>query len=131
MVKQDYIYQEVIYDLINYAGSTLRLTKTELRAKFSEFPICVMDYIEEGVKEDVIEIRFDKEQATLSCIFDKNLRCNYAFLFFDDQTRLDDYVNQLNSMYKYDYVECQWRLPDCHLSLKRLGNDICMVFSCF
>ncbi len=131
MVKQDYIYQDVIRDLMDYAGSTLRLTKKELKANFLEFPICVMDYIEKGVKEDVVEIRFDKEKATLSCVFDENLKCNYVFLFFDNQACLGDYINYLNSICKYDYVECQWALPDYHLSLKRLENDICMVFSCF
>lgn len=128
MKKQKYNYRDAICNLIDYAGSTLRFTRTELKTKFKNFPVCIMDYVENGVQEEFLEVRFDKEQATLSCMFNKDSKCNISFLYFDDSDCLDDYTSYLSSEYKYNYPECRWILPNCRLSLGKTENDICMVF---
>jgi len=122
-------YQELtITKLIQHASSALWLNISELKKRFRNFPICLMDYIENDSKENLVEIRFDDEKATLSCMLNKDSKSNNIFLFFDDSDCLNEYINYLNTVYTYDYRECRWLLPDCYLSLKKAEYDMCMYF---
>lgn len=115
-------------NLINYASSVLKLSEQEIRDKFSDAPICLMEYIEKGVHEHIIEIRFDEEYATLSCSFDKSNKCNCSFLFTDDMDDIDFYIRYFNNTYDYDYIRSGWILPNCYLSIKTIDKEICFLF---
>jgi len=129
MMEQQICHQKhIISKLISYAGSTLRITLPELKRRFKDYPLCQIDYIERDLQEYLVEIRFDNEQATLSCMFDHDLKCNGSFLFFDDSDGLDDCINYLKSMHIYDFISCRWQLPDCYLSLKKAERDACLFF---
>ena len=42
-----------------------------------------MKHIEKGVRQDIIEIRFDEQEATLSVPFGNDNICSFVFLFAD------------------------------------------------
>lgn len=112
--------------MINYASSTLGLSFLQVKKKYNDYPICLMYYMEKNTKEDLIEVRLDQEQATLSCVFDKDSTCKSSYLFLDNTESLTECIEHLNSIYKYDYLECQWRLPGCWLTLKKTDSDMCL-----
>ena len=68
-------------ELTNYAISVLNLTYQEIRSKFSDYPVCFIEFSEKMNSGDIVEIRLDKEKTTLTCTFDKQKRCNYSYLF--------------------------------------------------
>jgi len=69
--------------LLEHASLTLGQSADELKEKYKDYPICLMDYIEKERHEYVIEVRFDNEEATISISFnDKNI-CDGSFLFLD------------------------------------------------
>jgi len=118
----------IISKLISYAGSTLKQTLPVIKNKFRDFPICLLDYTENEKKENLIEIRFDSEQATLSCMLNEDSTCNNSFLFFDQTEHLNECINYLRTVYEYDYISCRWELPVSYLSLEKAGRDICLFF---
>lgn len=62
----------------------LRLSHNEIKEGYSDNAIYVMEYIETGTKEDIIDILFDDPQATLSCTFNENSICNASYIFLDN-----------------------------------------------
>jgi hypothetical protein len=126
MTTQTYNKELSLSRLISYASSILGLSYLQVKKRYDDYPICLMYYMEKNTKEDLIEVRFDQEQATLSCVFDKDSTCKSSYLFLDNTESLTEYIEYLNSIYKYDYLECQWRLPGCWLTLKRTDDDVCL-----
>lgn len=117
-----------ISNLIDHAKSVLGLSEEDIRNRFSDTPICLMEYIEKGVHENIIEIRFDKEYATLSCSFDINNKCDYAFLFIDNSDDIDPCINYFNNTYDYDYMRSGWILPNCYLAIKTIDKEFSFMF---
>lgn len=64
-----------------------------------------MEYIERGVHENIVEIRFDEEYATLSYSFDKKNKYDYSFLFTDDMDDIDFYINYFNKIYGFVIIK--------------------------
>jgi hypothetical protein len=116
-------------NLISHACSVLRLTNKQIEKKFSPHPVCII-YPEKGKEDYSIEIRFDDEQCTITCLFDANRRCDSAFVFLDALCPLTDYVNYFNTRYWYDYIEGRWILPDGYLSMKKSKHDVCFMIGC-
>ena len=44
----------------------------------------VAEFIEDEVKENIIELLFEDQKATLSCTFDENNTCNASHLFLEN-----------------------------------------------
>lgn len=60
----------------------------------------VAEYIENEVKENIIELLFEDQKATLSCTFDGNNTCNASHIFFDSLDELSNYISYLNKTYQ-------------------------------
>lgn len=117
--------------LIEHIKSALNLSEKQIREKFSEYPVCLMDYIEKEVNEKSIEIRFDKEEATLTCIFDDEGVCNQVFLFPDKNEVIEELISRFEKVYKYDYIRNKWIASDFSIRVKpiaRLTGDYCLFF---
>ncbi|MBF0578112.1 hypothetical protein [Dysgonomonas sp. GY617] len=67
--------------LIGYAKSMIDYSFEELKRKSIRYPIHLTVYVENNKIEKGIEVRFDNQQATISCSFDQYDRCNIAYLF--------------------------------------------------
>lgn len=107
------------YELLTEeACSVLGLPYEELKDKYKDYPICLMEYIEGSIYERVIEVRFDKEEATISISFNKNNICDASFMFFDNLKDEDSFIEYLNVDREYDFERSSWIMPDCNLKVK-------------
>lgn len=120
--------QNHILNHISKASDVLNYSLTEIRKRYSHMPICLMEYIEKGIKENVFEIRFDNENATLSCGFDDKKQCNIYYLFFNNPKIINDFTLNVNERYDYDFIQSRWILPNCYLKIKVFKDDTCFLF---
>ncbi len=104
--------------LIEEASNTLGLSYQQLKDKYKDYPICLMEYIEGIIYERVIEVRFDKEEATMSISFDKEDICDASFLFYDNLKDEDSFIEYLNKDTDYDFKRSSWVMADCYLKVK-------------
>lgn len=117
--------------LIEHIKSALTLSEKQIRENFAEYPICLMDYIEKEVNEKSIEIRFDKEEATLTCIFDDEGVCNQVFLFPDKNEMVEKLITHFEKAYNYDYIRNRWIGSDFSIRVKpvvQLTGDYFLLF---
>ena len=124
MTTQQTISTEYCAILINCFSLVLRLSHDEIKESYSENPMYVAEYIENEIKENIIELLFDDQKATLSCAFNENNTCNASYIFFDDLDELSNYISYLNKTYKYDYIKTCWVLPNSFISIERTKDDI-------
>ena len=113
--------------LINCSSLVLRLSHDQIKESYSDNPMYVAEYIENEVKENIIELLFDDQKATLSCTFDENDTCNASYIFFDNLDELSNYISYLNKTYTYDYIRSCWTLPNSFIFLKKTKDDIYFV----
>lgn len=130
MLPEKKFNEKIFSTLITHACSALRLTDRQIKEKFSPYLVCILDYYEREETDYAVEIRFDNEQATITCLLDKNQRCDSAFMFPDHLCPLTDYVSYFNSLYEYDYIGCRWILPVGYISMKKSKDDVCFMISC-
>ena len=71
------------YYLLQQITSLLNLSLPEIRQKYINYPYCLIDYFEKEVEEKSIEIRFDQEAFTMTCLFSSEGKCEFVYLFPD------------------------------------------------
>lgn len=96
--------------LCNELAILLKLSFSEIKRKYANFPICLMNYHEKGVEEKYIEIRFDEEELTVTCTFDEEGTCDCIYLFPDKDEPLKNFVNDLKEAYEYDFIKSRWNI---------------------
>lgn len=127
MATQQTSSTEYCARLINCAHLVLKLSHDEIKESYSDNPMYVAEYIEKGITENVIELLFDDEKATLSCTFDESNNCNTSYIFLDNLDEMDNYITYLHEQYDYDYTLSCWVLPNSFISIKRTKDDIYFV----
>lgn len=115
-------------ELIGYACSAKHIAHTDIKSQFADFTVCLMEYIEKGVHEKVVEIRFDNHKATLSATFDKNDICDFAILYPDQIEDIDQVLLHLSEKYDYDFLKSSWILSNCYMSIKETKEGIVFTF---
>ncbi|HCO66581.1 MAG TPA: hypothetical protein DIT04_02335 [Dysgonomonas sp.] len=118
-------------DLIKHSSSVLKLSLLQIKEKYVDYPLCIMDYIEKDIHEKSIEVRFDKEEVTLTCTFNENGNCDATFLFPDNDEMIEEFVGYLTEHHDYSFVRSRFMLGDCYLKVKELKeqrSNICLVF---
>lgn len=130
MAELNNLIQKDYFLLTDYAGSVLQQSLQSIREKFPFHEISLFDNPSNGAENSIMEIRFDKEHATLSCSFDADKRCNMAYLFPDDTELLPYFIQYFNEKYTYDYLKSRWVLGDCFLSVKYNKFVTCFMFYC-
>lgn len=119
---------ENLKELIKYACNTKHIAYTDIKTKFADFPICLMEYIEKGIHDKVAEIRFDEHKATLSATFDKEDICDYVILFPDQIENIDQLFLYLSDNYDYDFLKGNWILSNCYMKVKENREGIICTF---
>lgn len=113
--------------LIGHASSCLDRSTEEIRDKYKDFPICLMEYIENNMHEYAIEVRFDNLSTTLSFSIDNNI-CTGSYVFFDslrDEELLIDYLVEYAN---YIFRKSCWQLPTCSVRVKETKDCTCFFF---
>lgn len=119
------------YKLVGQADSMLKLSLSKIRDGYIDHPICLIEYVENGIHEKSIEIRFDESEATLTCSFDNNGSCDLIFLYPDNELVLEKIVDYLSENYDYNFMRSRFLLPNGFVKVQEVKNtayNLCLVF---
>lgn len=116
--------------LIGYARSMLGYSFEELKRKYINHPISITVHVDKKINafEKVIEVRFDNQEATISCSFDEFDKCNIGYLFFDTQTDENEFIEYLRKIYEFDFRKNYWEINNCYLKIKSTIDFFCFYF---
>lgn len=131
MTTKEIPTEQLYSKIIEQASSVLKLSISQIKEKYTDYPLYLIDYIEKDIQEKSIEIRFSKEGITLTCTFDKDGNCDESFLFRDDDQLIEDFVSYLTDHHDYSFMRSRFMLGNCYLKIKELKeqrSDICLVF---
>lgn len=131
MITKETISQQPYIDIIGHASSMLDLSLFQIKEKYADYPMCLMEYIEKEEHEEGIEIRFDREEVTITCIGNDNKECISVFLFPDDNQFIEDLVGYLKELYDYSYLKSRFILDNCFMKVresKDLKDNIYLFF---
>lgn len=131
MTTKELPTEQLYSKIIEQASSVLKLSISQIKEKYTDYPLYLIDYIEKDIQEKSIEIRFHKEGVTLTCTFDKDGNCDESFLFPDDDQLVEDFVSYLTDHHDYSFMRSRFMLGNCYLKIKELKeqrSDICLVF---
>ena len=131
MTTKEIPTEQLYSKIIEQASSVLKLSISQIKEKYTDYPLYLIDYIEKDIQEKSIEIRFHKEGVTLTCTFDKDGNCDESFLFPDDAQLIEDFVSYLTDHHDYSFMRSRFMLGNCYLKIKELKeqrSDICLVF---
>lgn len=116
-------------NLIQHSTSMLDLSSSELKQRYAAYALCLMNYIEKETSENLIEIRFDKEKATVSCLLDEEGKCIDTFLFLDNTCDEDALIDYLVEAFDYNFKKGCWIASECYIKTKE--TEDCTYFYCF
>ena len=131
MTTKEIPTEQIYSKIIEQASSVLKLSISQIKEKYTGYPLYLIDYIEKDIQEKSIEIRFHKEEITLTCTFDKDGNCDESFLFPDDDQLIEGFVSYLTDHHDYSFMRSRFMLGNCYLKIKELKeqrSDICLVF---
>lgn len=131
MTTKEIPTEQLYSKIIEQASSVLKLSISQIKEKYTDYPLYLIDYIEKDIQEKSIEIRFHKEGITLTCTFDKDGNCDESFLFPDDDQLIEGFVSYLTDHHDYSFMRSRFMLGNCYLKIKELKeqrSDICLVF---
>lgn len=128
MKKENYI--DYFPRIIDHIVSILDMETEEIKAGFSDYPVCITEFIENGITEKSVEIRFDKEKATVTCLFDNRGKCDFCLLFLNamETEAMSDYLDYMNDNYKYNFVLNKWRVGDSYAQIQMNKKEISFNF---
>lgn len=118
------IFQEIL--------ALLKLSLSEIEKNYTDRPRRLLNYYKDDMTEKSFEIRFEQEQVTLSCTFDKKDICKDVYLFADNYTLIEKFVCFLEESYDFNFEKKKWILQDCDIEVKGIGrslSDFCFVFT--
>ena len=131
MATKEIPTEQLYSKIIEQASSVLKLSISQIKEKYTDYPLYLIDYIEKDIQEKSIEIRFSKEGITLTCTFDKDGNCDESFLFPDDAQLVEDFVSYLTDHHDYSFMRSRFMLGNCYLKIKELKeqrSDVGLVF---
>lgn len=131
MTKKGTDLESYYFKFIEHASSVLKLSLPQIKEKYADYPLYLIDYIEKDINEKSIEIRFDKDNSTLTCTFDEDGNCDTSFLFPDDDKLIEEFVGHLTEYHDYSFMKSRFILGNCYLKIKELKeqkNNVCLVF---
>jgi len=123
--KENYSY------LLQQISTLMKLTLSEIRYIYEAYPQCIMDFHENNVTEQSIEIRFDKEEVTVTCTFNPEGNCNIIYLFADKRETIERFIDYLKDSFDYDFIKSRWVKKEYYIKIKELTYlpyDIYLMF---
>lgn len=131
MTIKETLSEQYYTELIGHASSVLKLSLSQVKEKYLDYPLCIMDYIEKDIHEKSIEVRFDKEEVTLTCTFNDKGSCDSTFLFPDNNQIIEEFVGYLTENHDYSFVKSRFILDNCFVrvkELRELKGNMCLAF---
>lgn len=116
--------------ILQRMSALLNLSFSEINKKHVNYPYCLINFFEEGRMDKTIEIRFDKEEITVTCGFDAKEKCKSVYLFPDENEIIEGFISYLKETFDYDYIKNRWKISGYYVALKEISkspNDLCLV----
>jgi len=117
--------------LLQQISTLLTLTLPEIRNRYSDYPYCLIDYFEREITEKSLEVRFDKEEITMTCTFNSMGDCNAVYLFPDKNEFIENFVTYLKEKSEFDFIRNRWKMSAYFIKIGELcqiSNDIYLKF---
>ena len=121
--------QQTNFDLLFLsATSCFDKSDKEIETLYKEYPICKIEYINNKLKEHVIEIRFDKYNATITLYLSEKYTCRSSYLFFDNEPDEGLFIKYLASKLRDHNLSDNWMLWISRLKIKQVKDCLCFQF---
>lgn len=117
--------------LLSHIPVLLNLTLQEINTVYAGRPHCMTDYFEAGTEEKSIEIRFDREEFTLTCVFRPDGFCKCVFLFPDKEETVRLLIAFFTRAYEYDFIKTRWSTGSYYISVQEYDElliPLCFMF---
>ncbi|MCC8145952.1 MAG: hypothetical protein LIO93_05850 [Bacteroidales bacterium] len=88
--------------LLQQISTLMNLTLFEIKYIYQSYPHCIIDYYEKDATEKSMEIRFDKEEVTITCTFNTEGNCNIIYLFADKREGIEMFIERMKEHLDYD-----------------------------
>jgi hypothetical protein len=130
MLPENILNMKMLCGFIAQANSLLSLSEREIWQKYRQYPVCFMDLRENEERQKSVEIRFDNEQTSITCLFNQEGICDYAFITPDRINPIAEYVNFFNAIFEYDSFRCRWVMAHGYLSQKKINTGLLFMVNC-
>ena len=114
--------------IVKHACSGLNIPEQELKNKYKDYPVCLMEYIENGNHRYFVQVRFNDESASLIFFIGENTSCTCSFLRFDRVEEEDLFINYLMEAADFIFRKGCWIIDNCYLKVKESEHDVCFHF---
>jgi len=127
MGNKNTVSSENCDSILLHTSQLINCSFEEIKNKYADYPHCVMNYFEKNLTDKSIEIRFDKEEVTITCTFNSDEISDYIILFPDKEEIIHGFIGHLSKTYDYDYIKLWWIAPDYFIMTKELTHAVCDV----
>ncbi|MDU1906259.1 MAG: hypothetical protein E6772_15935 [Dysgonomonas sp.] len=117
--------------LIEQACTAISESHIEVRERYKDFPLCLMELIADGIHREQIEVSFDKQNGSVTYFFDKNriVECSSICLYeLSDTDLFIVYLEQFAD--SYNYIKKHWIINQQYYMT---ANEMerCVHFYCY
>ncbi|MCD8178428.1 MAG: hypothetical protein LUE98_13805 [Tannerellaceae bacterium] len=117
-------YTGLFQQIIHLLGKT----PEEIINSYPDHEMSLLEWPKSYGMKERLEIRFQEEQATLTCEFDKKRRSRVVNIFTDINPTAEECIRVFNQNYPYNWFFNRWKMASCYLYLKQLDEII--YFKC-
>ena len=117
--------------LLQQINALMKLTLSEIRYIYESYPHCIIDYCEKEVAEKLIEIRFDKQEVSITCTFNAEGKCNIIYLFSDKRETIEKLIHYLKAKHEYSYIKKRWTVSAYYACIKETSDSPYGVYVMF
>lgn len=114
--------------LFRIATSCFDKSDKEIEILYKEYPICKIENINNELNEHVIEIRFDRFDATITFYLSDEYTCIGSYLFFDNESDEALFIHYLASKLQDHNLTEHWILWISRLKIKQVKDCLCFQF---
>lgn len=121
-------HQTNLDHLFRIVTSCFDKSDKEIEILYKEYPRCKIEYINYDLNEHVVEIRFDKYNATINYYLSKEHICIGSYLFFDNEPDEGLFIHYLASKLRDNNLSDNWMLWISRLKIKLAKDCLCFQF---
>lgn len=118
MEKQYLAGAEKSDGLIERVSSLLTLSLQEVKRIYAKNPFCITEYAGKEEEELSLEIRLDKAEVTVTCMFGPDGMCKAVYLFPDDSKLIDLLAASMAETYDYEFATKRWVGPHGYIRIE-------------
>lgn len=93
MNTRDFDFSYLIIQAFTHFGKS----HGEIKEAYRNYPMCLLEYIENGESEESIEIDFEQKNASVTYCFDANRTLHHSLIYFyepSDVTLFRNYIEK-------------------------------------